>query len=126
MINDELIQRLKYNIETILNEQKTQFDNKRIIITIDTEGIKVKLVTPLLKRSKQSKFDSKAIKKIEEAKKVLRGKRDLMYVVTLLISLEQELGKIKKSDLIENSKSILVASATGVRNELTSLIKEIE
>lgn len=124
--NSVFIDDLKESIQDVIEKDNIELGEQRIIVTVDANGIRTKVVTQLARKPRESKFDSKTAKRLQEAKQVLKGRRDLIYIVTLLISLSNELKKIKADDLIEGSRKLLTSAAVEVQSGLASLTKEIE
>jgi len=116
---------LKTTIEEMLQNNNVELGDRRIIVTIDADEIKVKTMTRLPKKPKQKRIPSETIKRIEEAKQILKGRRDLIYVVTLLINLANELKKLHAEDLPDNSKQVLLSAATEVKQSLSTITKEV-
>lgn len=116
------VEELAEKVQHLLNVEHPALEDKRIIVTIDAQGIKTKIVVPLPKKEKKPRIETKVMKQIEEAKYALKGKRDLIYVVTLLINLANELKKLHVLELSENGKQIFTSAATEVRTNLSCVI----
>lgn len=120
--NSIFMDELRSKFEQFIKNENIELGDQRIIMTIDAQGIKTKIVVPLPKKEKKPHIETKVMKQIEEAKQVLKGKRDLIYVVTLLINLANELKKLHVLELSENGKQIFTSAATEVRTNLSCVI----
>jgi hypothetical protein len=60
--------------------------------------------------------------KIKQARKVLKGNRDSLYLFTLLISLQGELKKTNVSKLDVETRQVLVPALQAIDNTLGKLL----
>lgn len=125
MQNSILMDEFKEKIEEFVNEN-IELGEQRIIVTIDSNGVKTKIVTPLPKKQRKTRIAPEMAKRVQEAKEALKGRRDLIYVVTLLFSLINELKKINVSELPSEAQETLISAASDVRANLANMTKKIE
>lgn len=120
------IDELKESIETFFKSEHITLEEQRIIVTIDSNGIKTKIVVPLPKKQKQRRQPTELAQKLQEAKKIFKGRQDLVYICTLLLSLNNELKKFDISQLSEEGKNMLLPAIGKINSNLTSIIKGVE
>lgn len=123
--NSLFIDDLKDSIEEVIKNDNIELGEQRIIVTIDSNGVKTKIVTPLPKKPRESRIPPEEARKIAEVKALLRGKRDLTYIFTLLISLSAELKKFDINILPEDGKKTLLLILEKTRDNLNSITKGV-
>jgi hypothetical protein len=104
-------------------DAKECLGERRVVIIVDKAEVKTKIVVPIVREKKPSRLAPEFIQRIQEAKKTLKGKRDAMYLFTLLMSLSSELKKMKMSTFDTQSLSIIAPAMNAVEQEL---IKQME
>jgi len=116
---------LKRKVEEVVDKAdvKAVFDGNKIILMVDKDGVKTKIVIPTTKKSRLSRLEPELVEKIRRVKEVLKGKRDSIYLFTLLMSLHNELLKMKIEKVDEESRKVLVPAMDLVEKDL---VKSLE
>ena len=123
---EELTIFLKVRIEKMKLNQLTYFNGNRIIITIDKNEVRTKIVVPIIREKKPPRLAPEFIRRIQEVKKVLKGKRDAIYLFTLIMSLHSELIKAKISQMDNQSKEVIIPAMNMIEQDLIKLVVQKE
>jgi hypothetical protein len=122
---EEFVKGLKSKIEVFISpaDVKTSIDGNRVMIMIDKEEVKTRIIIPVAKVKRPSRLEPEEVIKLREFKRILKGKRDSIYLVTLLMSLHSELKKMNFSKLDNQSKDIIVPALNTVEQDFTKLLE---
>lgn len=97
------------------------FNGNKISILISHDSVVTKVIRPTPARAKVERVTPQESEQVTKIRKVLKGKRDSMYLFTLMNSLEGELGKLSQLD--EESKEALAPIVLSMKDKLTRVIK---
>ena len=122
---EALADALKNKVEEIVKKEeiKVCFDGNKIILYVDKDGVKSKIVVPVEVKKRPSRLEPELVEKIRRVREILKGKRDSIYLFTLLMSLHSELGKVSVIKLDEESRKVLVPAMGLVEKDL---VKSLE
>ena len=120
---DALVEVIKNVVTAAVSgvDAKQRIGDNKVVILIDKEQVKTKIVVPAIREKKPSRLAPEFIRRIQEVKKTLKGKRDSIYLFTLLMSLHSELQKMKMDKLDIQSRDIIVPAMDVVGKDLLKL-----
>jgi len=122
---EALADTLKKEVESWMGRHQLEavFDGNKIILMVDKDGVKTKIVIPVVSKKRPSRLEPELVEKIRRVREILKGKRDSIYLFTLLMSLHSELSKVDVVKLDEESREILVPAMGLVEKDL---VKSLE
>jgi len=122
---DDFVKTLKANIAKLTAEEdiKTAIDGNRVIITIDKEEVRTKVVIPLPKTKKPSRLAPEFVLRVQEVRRRLKGQRDAIYLFTLLMSLHSELLKVKVGQLDKKCREYILPAMSTVEKDMAKLLE---
>ena len=116
---------LKSKVEEIMTKEDVQacIDGNKIILVVGKGEVKTKVVVPVPRQKHPSKLEPELVEKIKRVRSVLKGKRDSIYLFTLLMSLHSELGKVKVEKLDDESRGVLIPAMSLVEKDLVKMVE---
>lgn len=126
MENANIVVMLKEQLNKLkeINDIKECLKQYKISILFTKDETLVKIYLPL-KRKKVERLSPELQQKIQRVKELLKGKRDAIYLYTLLLSLHNELQKVQFLQKLDiESQNILLPAIDIIKRDLTLMIEE--
>ena len=122
---ERLVGIVKSVVTAAVSGRETQecIGENKIVLVVNKDEVSIKVVAPVVREKKPSRLAPEFVQKIQEAKKTLKGKRDAMYLFTLLMSLSSELKKLKLGKMDAQSRSIIIPAMNIVEQ---AIVKQVE
>jgi hypothetical protein len=119
---------IKQHIENLLTSPsiRESFEGNKIVAVVSEKEVLVKISAPVVRKKRRENTSQQDAENIKQVKTALKEKRDSFHLYTLLVTLREELERMKLTKMDEQSKNILLPIINDVHECFDKKLLEVK